>query len=149
MPRAGRILIVDDSEDNVVYMSQILEHYDYAYTVARNGEEALEAMEKDRPALVLLDVMMPKKSGVGVFKHMRSNPDLKDVPVLIVSGASMVTGVDMETGEPRPKTAYKDDFVRSTGTLLSDALRELEPDGYVEKPIHPQTLVAKIRELLG
>ena len=106
MPTQGQILIVDDSEDNVLYLSQILRHYGYEYRVARNGEEALKAMKDDRPALVLLDIMMPKKSGVGVFMQMRSDPDLLKVPVIIVSGASMVTGVDIETGEQRPKTAH-------------------------------------------
>ena len=98
MPAKGRILIVDDSEDNVLYLSQILRHYDYDFRVARNGDEALAAMKEDRPSLVLLDIMMPKTSGVGVFRQMRSDPDLESVPVLIVSGASLVTGVDIETG---------------------------------------------------
>ena len=149
MPAKGQILIVDDSEDNVLYLSQILRHYGYEFSVARNGEEALEAMKADRPDLVLLDIMMPKTSGVGVFREMRSDPALETVPVLIVSGASMVTGVDIETGEQRPKTGYKEDFALAFGTLLSETLQGLTPDGFVEKPVHPPTLVAKIKELLA
>jgi twitching motility two-component system response regulator PilH len=148
-PSPGRILIVDDSDDNVTYVSQILQHYGYEFAVARDGAEALEVMLEDPPVLVLLDIMMPKKSGVGVFKRMKTDPKLQGIPVIFVSGASMVTGVDMKTGDERPKSSYKDDFSRSFGTVLSDTLQELEPDGYVEKPIHPPTLVAMIKELLA
>lgn len=145
----GRILIVDDSDDNVAYVSQILQHYGYAFSVARDGAEALDVMREDPPTLVLLDIMMPKKSGIGVFQGMKADPDLEHIPVIFVSGASMVTGVDLETGDEREKSTYTDDISRSLGTVLSDALKDLQPDGFVEKPIHPPTLVAKIRELLA
>lgn len=149
MPSTARILVVDDDEDTVAYVTQILQHYDYQFSVARDGAEAVEAMQQDPPALVLLDIMMPKKSGVGVFQKMKAEPTLQDIPVIMVSGASMVTGVDMQTGKERPRSTYQDEFARSFGTLLSDALQGLEPDGYVEKPIHPPTLIAKIKELLA
>ncbi len=149
VPAAGRILIVDDSEANVVYVSQILQHYGYDYHVARSGAEALRIMSETPPSLVLLDLMMPETSGVGVFKQMKEDPRLRNIPVLIVSGASMITGVDVRTGEQRPNTSYKDEFSLGFGTLVSESLQGLEPDGFIDKPIHPPTLVARIKELLA
>ena len=61
----------------------------------------------------------------------------------------MLTGVDMKTGEQRPVTSDKDEFARNLGALLSETLKELQPDGFIEKPVHPPTLAAKIKELLA
>ena len=148
MSASPKILIVDDSEDNVVYISQILEHNGYAYDVARDGVEAIEKLDADPPALVLLDIMMPRKSGAAVLKRMREDPKLQGIPAIIVSGAPMVTGVDLETGDLRPLTTYKDELTRGVGVLLRDILESLKPDAVVEKPVNPTMLVEKIRELL-
>ena len=142
------ILIVDDEEANVVYLSQILEDHGFRYKVANNGAEALEKVKECHPALVLLDIMMPKKSGVGVFQRMKGDPDLANIPIIVVTGASRVTGVDMKTGEERQKESYEDDLVRGFGVRLQEKLAGLTPDGFIEKPVDPPALVAKIRELL-
>jgi CheY-like chemotaxis protein len=142
------ILIVEDSEENVVYISQILEDNEYPYSVANNGAEAIEAMKEKKPDLVLLDIMMPRKSGVAVFQHMKKTPELKDVPIVFVTGASEVTGVDLKTGEQLPKETYADGFAREFGTKLAEKIQSFEPDGFIYKPIDPEILVAKIKELL-
>ncbi len=149
MGDSSTILIVDDEEANVVYLSQILEDHGFGYAVATNGAEALEKMNECHPALVLLDIMMPKKSGVGVFQRMKRDPDLADIPIIVVTGASLVTGVDMRTGEERQKESYEDDFVRGFGVRLQEKLAGLTPDGFIEKPVDPPALVAKIKELLS
>jgi CheY-like chemotaxis protein len=145
----SRILIVDDSDENVVFISQILEDNGYSYFVARNGAEALEAMREELPSLVLLDIFMPRKSGVVAFKEIKKDPALAGVPIVIVTGASAVTGVDMKTGEEKPKSGYGDDVGRDFGQILREKLAGLTPDGFMEKPIHPPTLVAKIKELVS
>jgi len=145
-----QILIVDDSEETVLFLSEILEEQGYGYRVANNGRAAMEAMAEAAPDLVLLDIMMPRKSGLGVLKDMKKNPVLASVPVLIVSGASAVTGVDVQSGGERPKESYDDDFARSYGQRLHEIMEGLEPpDGFVEKPIDPPVLVEKVRELLA
>jgi CheY-like chemotaxis protein len=148
MSNARHILIVDDNEEQVAFLSQILENNKYEYVVARDGVEALNKMQASPPALVLLDIMMPKKSGVNVFQQMKKSPDLKSIPVIIITGASQVLGVDMKTGEHKPKESYEDDFSRSFGAVLQEALQGLSPPALIEKPIDPPALIAKIRELL-
>ena len=69
------VLIVDDSEENVAFMQEILEEMGLPFRVARNGKEGIEALKQKRPDLVLLDVMMPRKSGLKVFQDMKRDPD--------------------------------------------------------------------------
>ena len=148
MSEAKEVLIVDDNEANVIFLAQILEDNGFRFRVARDGKEALAALEESPPDLVLLDVMMPRKSGVHVFSHMKGEPDLSGIPVIFITGATEATGVSVKTGEVRPKETYGDDLARGMGTALHDALKEAKPDGFIEKPIEPQSLVAKVKELL-
>jgi CheY-like chemotaxis protein len=149
MSDAHRILIVDDSNEQIAYYSEILEEHGYAYDVARDGKEAMEVMKNQRPDLVLLDVMMPRRSGIVVFQQMKKDPKLEGVPVVIITGASAVTGVDMKTGEEKPKESYEDALTREFGSLLRERLEDLTPDGFIEKPVEPEALVSKIQSLLG
>ena len=148
MSNVRNILIVDDNEEQVAFLSQILDNNKYQYAVARDGVEALAKMQASPPALVLLDIMMPRKSGVNVFQQMRKSPDLASIPVIIITGASQVLGVDMKTGEHKPKESYEDDFSRSFGAVLQEAVQGLSPPALIEKPVDPPALIANIRELL-
>jgi len=148
MPEDKQVLIVDDSEESVVFLSEILEEHGYPYRVARNGKEAIKAMKESRPDLVLLDVMMPQKGGVAVFQDMKKDPELDKVPILIITGASEATGVDMKTGEEKPKESYADDFTRRFGIEVRGQLQSLTPEAFIEKPIDPKIIVEKIKEVL-
>jgi len=150
MSDTREILIVEDSQEGVLFLSEILEANGYGYRVAGDGREAMAAIQEKPPDLVLLDVMMPHRTGLGVLKDMKRNPELEKIPVIVVTGASGVTGVDIRTGEEQPKTSYDDDFARSYGTKLHDVLEGLPPpDGFVEKPVDPPVLVKMIGDLLG
>jgi CheY-like chemotaxis protein len=148
MSNAHRILIVDDSDEIVAYYTEILEEYGYEYSVARDGKTAMESMRENRPDLVLLDVMMPRKNGIAVFKKMKQDPELEGVPVVIITGASKATGVEMTTGEENPKQTYEDDLAREFGVQLREQLQNLTPQGFIEKPVEPEQLISKIRSLL-
>jgi CheY-like chemotaxis protein len=150
MSSEEKILIVEDSEENILFISQILEDNGYSYVVARNGNEALAAMEESRPVLVLLDIMMPRKSGAVVLNRMKKTPELQDVPVIVVTGTGQVTGVNMSTGEEQEKEEGSEDhFQRAFGQELREKIFNLEPDDFVEKPIDPQVLADKIKNLIS
>lgn len=148
MSDTKEILIVDDSGDNVIFLAQILEDHGYRFRVANDGTEAIAALGEKRPDLVLLDIMMPRKSGVHVYTHMRQDPDLCKIPIIVVTGASVATGVDVRTGEQGRKVTYGDDLARGVGAVLHDAVASTSPDALIEKPIEPVLLVKKIDELL-
>jgi len=149
MSGTHRILIVEDSDESIAYISEILEEHGYEYAVAQDGKAAIEAMRNNRPDLVLLDIMMPRKSGVAVFQHMKQDPKLEKVPVIIITGASEATGVEMKTGVEKPKQTYNDDLAREFGAQLREQLQSLTPEGFLEKPVEPQQLVSKIQSLLS
>jgi len=148
MAETHYILIVDDSEENLIYYSEVLDEHGYKFWLARDGKQAMETMRANSPDLVLLDIMMPRKSGVVVYRQMKRDPQLEKVPIIIITGASTVTGVDMTSGEEQPKDTYDDDLLRRYGFRLHEMLKEIKPDGYLDKPIEPDGLIAKIKECL-
>ncbi len=80
-----RILIVDDSPDNIAIASMILEKDNYEIMTASSGAQALEMAHKTRPDVILLDIQMPQMDGFQVCQHLKANPDTDGIPVLFVS----------------------------------------------------------------
>ncbi len=80
-----RILIVDDEPNIVTSLEFLMRGGDYDVLVARDGEEALGLAESFRPDLVLLDVMMPQRSGFDVCRSIRENPALRETKIVILT----------------------------------------------------------------
>ena len=116
-----RILIVDDISDNSFLLQTFLEAEGYQVDVADNGQTALEKIESDPPALVLLDVMMPGMSWYEVTQHVRQNPSLPYIPILLITGF--------------------DQSVDSRGV-------EVGVDGFIRKPVDFNQLIDQIQSLL-
>ena len=79
------ILVVDDNEDNANIIRDYLEAKGYPITVAYNGDEALASFAKEKPAIVLLDVMMPGKDGWQVCRSIKSTPEGRATRVVMVT----------------------------------------------------------------
>ncbi len=134
MPK--KILIVDDDPDVVLFLSTVLQDQGYETLSSADGLEALEKVTSDRPDLILLDLMMPEKSGISLLSDLKQDPELRKIPVIMVTGVSGETGIDLEAFFKRTSTGDKD----------REALR---PEGYVEKPIDPEKIVRLVKEVLG
>ncbi|MBL7961767.1 response regulator, partial [bacterium] len=80
-----KILIVDDEELNVRFLSTFLQRKGYEIDVASTGVEALEHIEKGKPDVVLLDAMMPEMDGFEVCRQLRKNPETHLLPVIMVT----------------------------------------------------------------
>lgn len=80
------ILVVDDERDVVEFMRDLLEDNGYGVTVAYDGVEAMEKLKSENPDLILLDLQMPEETGTDLYRKLRHRSDLKDIPVIIVSG---------------------------------------------------------------
>ena len=117
-----RILIADDEPNIVASLEYLMRKCDYEVCVARDGDEALQLAETFRPDLVLLDVMMPRRSGFEVCRLLRGKPALRPMRIVMLSAR----GRDAEVGK---------------GLALG-------ADAYVTKPFSTRELVAKVRELL-
>ncbi|TMG77097.1 MAG: response regulator [Betaproteobacteria bacterium] len=81
----ARILIADDEPDIVTSLEFLMRGGDYEVRVAINGEEALRLAESFRPDVVLLDVMMPQRSGFEVCQKIRANPALQEVKIIMLT----------------------------------------------------------------
>lgn len=138
-----KILIVDDEPDHITFVSAVLEENGYASIGAKDGVEGLELVRKERPDLVLLDLMMPRKSGITMFQELRKDPSLSNIPVVVVTGVSEVTGVDFRNFMYKQPLRDEKKFVETTGLTQYTI-----PDGYIEKPIDPDELIKAIKEAL-
>ncbi len=153
MTRSNKILIVEDNEENVIFISEILEEHGYQFQVVNTGEEALTSIQKMQPDLILLDIMMPRKDGISVYKELKKDPELEKIPIIIITGASLDTGVDLKTGKKKTMNSsadknHKQIYGEWFGVRIHEKLQNITPDGFIEKPIDPLILIKKIKELL-
>jgi len=116
------ILVVEDDPDIRQLLWRYLEKEKYQVLIAKDGEEGLEQAEKNRPDLVILDLMLPRQDGLSVLRELRKSEATASVPVLIL-------------------TAKGDEADRIVGL-------ELGADDYVTKPFSPREVAARVKALL-
>jgi CheY-like chemotaxis protein len=118
------VLVVDDDPDARDFFITVLEDNGYETVPARDGNEALDRIQEKIPDLITLDVTMPEKSGVGVYRKLKETEEYQDIPVIIITGVS-------------------DDFKQ----FISSRRKVPPPNGYLSKPIEPEELVRLVGEL--
>ena len=123
---AKKVLVVDDEPDVITYFTALLEENGYEAPSASNGAEAIAAIRDDRPDLVALDITMPEQSGVKTYRQLKEKDEFQGIPVLIITGISH-------------------DFKQ----FISTRKQVPPPDGYLEKPVQPETLIAEVKRLIG
>lgn len=142
MGGARKILVIDDDPDILTYVSEVLNDHGYECATASDGAAGLEKARAERPDLILLDLMMPKKSGVRFLNEIRRDDALKGIPVIVVSGATKATGVDMK--HFLQEQPFKDRKEKALGVAV-----DTTPDAYLDKPVDPSILVGTIEKFLG
>ncbi len=118
-----KILIADDEPNILISLEYLMKREGYEVHVARDGQEALDAVRRERPRLVLLDVMMPRKSGFEVCQELRADDAVKDTLVLMLTAKGRDTDI-------------------AKGLAMG-------ADAYMTKPFSTKELVQKVRELLA
>lgn len=118
-----RILIADDEPNILISLEYLMKREGYTVSVARDGAEALDTLRRERPTLVLLDVMMPKKTGFEVCQEIRADDELKDTLILMLTAKGRDT--DVAKG------------------------RALGANDYITKPFSTRELVQKVSDLLS
>jgi len=118
-----KILIVDDEANIVISLEFLMKKEGFHVAVANDGEEALALIDSFVPDLILLDVMMPKKSGYEVCEAVRRNPERSATKIIMLTAKGRETEI-------------------AKGLALG-------ADAYVTKPFSTKDLVAKVRSVLG
>ncbi|MEW6684759.1 MAG: response regulator [Candidatus Edwardsbacteria bacterium] len=117
-----KILIADDDKNILFFLSELLQRSDYEIVQAVDGEQALKFAREQKPALILLDIMMPGLDGLEVCRQLKTDPETKQIKIIMVTAKT--TEPDIERG------------------LAAGA------DFYIPKPFKISVLSEKIRELL-
>jgi two-component system phosphate regulon response regulator PhoB len=126
------ILVADDDIDVITFVSTVLEKIGYKVIGAKDGEEALSKIKANKPDLIILDILMPKQSGIKMYRELKTDESLKDIPVVVLSAISKRT------------------FLRSQEALTEFGGEDVpEPEVYIEKPVEPEDLAQTVREVLG
>ena len=123
---AKTVLVVDDDPDTLTYLTTLLEDNGYATVSAKDGNEALQRIEEKRPDLVTLDISMPEKSGVAVYRKLKEEDQLKSIPVIITTGVS-------------------EDFKQ----FISTRRQVPPPEGYISKPVDHAEFLRLVGKLLS
>jgi twitching motility two-component system response regulator PilH len=90
-PNAATVLIVDDSRTQVHLLRTVLEKFGYRTLVAYDGEQGVDLAIKERPDIILMDIVMPNVNGFQATRMIRKNPVTSDIPVIIISGTEQMS----------------------------------------------------------
>jgi len=128
----AKILVVDDEQDMRIFVSTVVETLGFEPMVAKDGVDALEKARLNPPALVILDVMMPKiDDGIQTYRQFKTNPGLATIPIIMLSAIAKKT------------------FLHSIKMLSPQQGPQLpEPEAYMEKPPDANELSRLITGLL-
>jgi len=127
-----KVLIVDDDPDVRLFNATVVEESGYIPVEAENGEEGLKMVKEEAPDLVILDVLMPRQSGIRLYRELKTDKLLKNVKVIMLSGVAKRT------------------FMRSQKALTEFGGDKVpEPEIYIEKPVEPEDLAAAIEKMLN
>ncbi|MFH1032384.1 MAG: response regulator [Chloroflexota bacterium] len=122
MAKQAKILLVDDDPVFLAATKTVLETK-YQVVTAMDGDEGLKKARKEKPSLILLDVIMPNEDGFNVCKQIKQDKELADIPVI------MLTSFAQQRGK--------------TNIPVSAGL-ELEAEGYIDKPVSPEELLKQV-----
>lgn len=117
-----KVLVIEDNEQNLYLITFLLQHHGYEVIPARDGSSGIRTAREIKPDLILLDIQLPEMDGYTVAKHLRSEPEFTETPIVAVTSYAMV----------------------------GDREKSIEAGctGYIEKPINPDTFIPEVEKYL-
>jgi CheY-like chemotaxis protein len=128
--KGKKVLVVDDDPDVVTYLSSFLEDNGYEVAAANDSASAREAVARSRPDAVLLDVLMPGRSGLDLLVGLRSDPRWSDIPLVVITGNDKILEDDCQS-------------------YLGSHHGVRGPDGVLGKPVDQKTLLSVLKVLFA
>ena len=127
-----RILVVDDELDMRTFITTLLETSGYKPIIAVNGEDGILKAREKKPAAIILDVMMPREGGIQMYRELKNDEELKEIPVIMLSAIAKKT------------------FFHSQQVLNTYRGQKVpEPAAYIEKPPETEELLQILEQCLG
>jgi CheY-like chemotaxis protein len=126
------VLIVDDELDMRIFISTLLKTSGYRSIMTRDGREGLVKARENTPDLIILDVMMPGEGGIKMYRQLKTDQSLKNIPVI------MLSGVGKKTFEH---------YLKMLNSRVKDSIPG--PSAYLEKPPEAEDLIKLTERLIG
>jgi len=145
-----KVALIDDDENAVKFLSVLLNENGFEPIVAHDGQAGLKMIQENDVSLIVLDVMMPKKTGFVLFKELKMSDKHKDIPILMLTAvAESLTELDAKKGDTfeRPYDTLRETLRKAIGEMRESA--DIKPEMFVDKPIDPYTFIAKVKQLTG
>jgi len=127
LEKQAKVLLIDDDPDFVEATKIVLESRPFQVIIALDGDEGLTKAREEKPDVIILDIIMPTKDGFAVCEELKKEPELADIPVLLLTSLSQRIG---ETS------------ISVTQGLTTEA------EDYVDKPVSPDELIRRVERLL-
>lgn len=126
-----KVLVIDDEPEMVAFLCALLEDHGYETITAVDGDEGLSVAKAQRPDVISLDLLMPNKTGIKMYRELRKDEEIKDIPVVMVTGFGKDDVPSMDFKEWIKQRAIK------------------APEAYIEKPVNKEELLSAIRSAIG
>jgi len=127
-----KILVVDDEPDVITFLGTLLRKNGYEVCEACDGVEGMKKVIEEKPDLVCLDLLMPEKTGIKMYREMKKDEQLKNVRVIMVTGIASVDPWDFKDFKK---------FIHERSMA--------PPEGYIEKPIDKEQFLKAVKGVLG
>lgn len=127
-----KVMVIDDEPDIRTYLMAVLEDSGFDVCSIEDNAPIAQAIQENKPDLIILDIMMPRRSGLSIYKELRSSDASRDIPAILISGMSPGKGL---TSEDLKK-------------LIDDDNIPL-PEGFMDKPIRLPALLELVKTLLN
>jgi two-component system phosphate regulon response regulator PhoB len=126
------VLVVDDELDMRTFISTLLETSGYRAVIAMNGEEGIRKARDSKPAVIILDVMMPREGGIQMYRELKTDEELRAIPVIMLSAIAKKTFFHSQ---------------KMLNTYRGQAVPE--PEAYIEKPPETEELLRTLEGCIG
>ena len=124
-----KILIVDDDPEQIEFASTVLEENGFIPLSAVDGVDGMNKVRDEKPDLVLLDILMPERGGIALYRELKKREETRSIPIIIVTGVARGWKFAEKMMGPGPDIPA--------------------PDGYIQKPMNAEAVLGRIRELLS
>jgi len=128
-----KVLVIDDEESITTYLSIVLDDHGYVAITALDPDEGGDLARKEKPDLICMDVMMPKRSGIALYQEFKLEPELASIPVMFISAFNQIRDL-------RDATTFR--------KMIPDPSIP-QPEYCMEKPISIEDFIEVVRSLIG